>query len=129
MSQEIEVILARQLAGYLAMPIFIVDPDGDLIYYNEPAETILGRRFDETGELPVSEWGSIFMPTDEAGVPIGPERLPLVVALVDRKPSQRSFWIRGLDNVPRHIEVIAFPLVGQAERHLGALAIFWEVQA
>ena len=27
--QEIEVILSRQLAEYLALPIFIVDPSGE----------------------------------------------------------------------------------------------------
>jgi PAS domain-containing protein len=42
---EIEMILMRQLASYLAMPIFIVDPVGNLVFYNEPAESILGRRF------------------------------------------------------------------------------------
>lgn len=52
MSQkEIEVILARHLASYLAMPIFLVDPEGTLVYYNDPAEKILGLRFAETGEV------------------------------------------------------------------------------
>ena len=31
------------------MPIFLVDTEGNLLYYNEPAEAILGRRFSETG--------------------------------------------------------------------------------
>src|SRR5947209_6436706 len=43
--QEIEVILARQLAGYLALPMVIVDPSHIVIFYNEPAERMLGRRF------------------------------------------------------------------------------------
>ncbi len=51
--QEIEMILARQLASYLVMPIFVVDPAGTLVFYNEPAEPILGRRFDETGAMPL----------------------------------------------------------------------------
>jgi hypothetical protein len=34
-------------------------------------------------------------------------------------------WIRGLDQVPRHIEVTALPLIGQSQRFLGAAAIFW----
>ncbi len=33
--QEIEMILARQLASYLVMPIFVVDPAGTLVFYNE----------------------------------------------------------------------------------------------
>ena len=62
--QEIEVILARHLAEYLAMPIFIVNPDGDLIFYNEPAEAILGTRYAETGIMPATEWSTIFHPMD-----------------------------------------------------------------
>jgi PAS domain-containing protein len=125
--QEIEMILVRQLASYLAMPIFIVDPQGTLVFYNEPAEPLLGRRFEETGEMPSAEWSTIFEPTDEAGKPIVPEDNPLVIALVERRPTHRILWIRGLDKVQRHLEVTCFPLIGQARRYLGAIAIFWEV--
>jgi PAS domain-containing protein len=127
--QEVEVILTRQLASYLVMPVFIVGPYGDLLYYNEPAEGILGRRFEETGEMPVEEWSTLFQPTDETGQPLAPESLPLVVALTQHSPAHRDMWIQGLDGVRRLIEVTAFPINGQAERYLGALAIFWEVKA
>ena len=46
---EIEIILNRQLADCLSIPVFITDTKGTLIYYNEPAEEILGKRYDETG--------------------------------------------------------------------------------
>lgn len=124
--KEIEVILARHLASYLATPIFIVDPAGNLLYYNEHAEAILGRRYDETGEMPVAEWGTIFQPMDQNGVPLAPEELPLVKALLNRRPEFGGIWIRGLDNVLRSIAIFAFPLVGQGNRYLGAIAIFWE---
>jgi len=128
MSQkDIEVILLRQLASYLATPVFIVDPQGNLIFYNEPAEKVLGRRFDETGEMPAAEWGAAWTPTDENGDPLPAMALPLSLALVESKPSCRRFWIGGLDGVRRHIEVVAFPLIGQAQRHLGATVIFSEV--
>lgn len=126
--KEIELILARQLASYLIMPIFIVDPRGTLIYYNEPAEGILGRRFEETGEMPVEVWSTLFEPTDETDKPLAPESLPLVIALTQHRPAHRDMWIQGLDGVRRLIEVTAFPINGQAERYLGALAIFWEVK-
>jgi PAS domain-containing protein len=127
MSQkEIEVILTRQLATYLAMPVFVVDPGGTLVFYNEPAEAILGSRFDETGALPLDEWSQLFLPTDAHGVPLPPDQRPVLIAVHERRPSHRSFWLKGLDNVLRHIEVTAFPLIGQADRHLGAVAIFWE---
>jgi len=126
--KEIELILARQLASYLVMPIFIVDPQGTLIYYNEPAERILGRHFEETGEMPVEEWSTLFNPTDETGKPLAPESLPLVIALTQHRPAHRDMWIQGLDGVRRLIEVTAFPINGQAERYLGALAVFWEAK-
>jgi PAS domain-containing protein len=125
--REIEVILTRQLASYLTLPIFIVDPDGTLIFYNEPAEAILGHRFEQTGEMPAHEWAAAYRTTDNSDDPVGPEQLPLMIALRERRPAHGRFVIHGLDNVRRHIEVTAFPLAGQAGRHLGAVAVFWEV--
>jgi PAS domain-containing protein len=126
--KEIEIILARHLASYLATPIFIVDPEGTLIFYNEHAELILGCRFSETGEMSASEWSTIFEPSDGDGNPIAPDKLPLMIALLKRQPAHERFWICGLDKVRRHIEVSAFPLIGQADRYLGAIAIFWETE-
>ena len=68
--KAVELILMRQLASYLAVPIFLVDPEGNLLYYNEPAERLLGRRYDETGEMPLAEWSTVFTPTAEDGSPI-----------------------------------------------------------
>ena len=75
MSQKpIEVILTRQLASTLAMPVFLVDPDGTLLFYNEPAERLLGMRFDETGEMSAGEWSSLWVPSEDDGRPLAPER-------------------------------------------------------
>jgi PAS domain-containing protein len=123
---QVEVILMKQLASYLATPIFVVDPAGNLLYFNEPAENILGRRYDEFGELPLDEWSTIFTPTDERGDALPPEQLPLVSALQQRRPAHGPMWIRGLDGARRHISVTAFPLIGQDDRNLGAVSIFWE---
>jgi PAS domain-containing protein len=125
--REIEVILTRQLASYLAMPIFIVDPDGNLLFYNEPAERVLGQRFEETGEMAAGEWVTASTATDESGAQIPRERLPLMVALRERRPEHGRMWITGLDGVRRLIEITAVPLIGHENRNLGAVAIFWEV--
>ena len=127
MSQKaVEIILTRQLASYLAMPIFLVDPAGRLLYYNEPAEALLGRRYDETGEMALEDWSTVWTPAAEDGSRLPPEELPLVIALRKRQAVHRTFWIRGLDGVSRKIGTTALPLEGQGGRHLGALAIFWE---
>lgn len=124
--QEVELILVRQLASYLTLPIFVVDPSGRLIFYNEPAEVLLGRRFDEAGELEVEEWSTVFQPTDALGVPLPPDDLPLVIALREHHPAHGRFWIRGLDGTSHALEVTAFPVDGEAGRELGAVALFWE---
>lgn len=121
------MILIRQLASYLAMPIFVVDNAGTLVFYNEPAEALLGQRFDETGEMSPAEWGTVWTPVDEEGRPLAPTDLPLSVALEQHKPAYRRLAIRGLDGVWHKIEAVGFPLVGQAERMIGAVVIFWEL--
>jgi len=124
--QEIEMILTRQLASYLAIPIFLVDPDGNLLYCNELAERILGSVLDEITDLPMSRWSTMFQQQDEVGKPIPPEELPLVTAVRTRKPASRTFFIKGLDGVQRKIHIVGLPLIGQAERFLGAVGFFWE---
>jgi len=125
--REIEVILTRQLASYLRLPIFIVDPHGTLIFYNEPAEAILGHRFDETGEMPAHEWSSAYTATDGGNEPIAPERLPLMIVLRQHRPAHSRLLIRDRDGDRHLIEVTAFPLDDHAGRLLGAVAIFWKV--
>ena len=124
--KSIELILAQQLTSYLAMPIFMIDPQGTLIFYNEHAGLILGRRFEEPGEMPISALASLFETTDDDGTPLPNDELPITIALVEGRPAHRSFWIRGLDTVSHHIEVIAFPLISLTEQQLGAVALFWE---
>jgi PAS domain-containing protein len=123
---DVELILMKQVASYLAVPIFLVDPAGTLLYYNEPAEPLLGLRYDETGEMPMEEWGTIFLPTDRNGMPLSAEDLPLAIAVQQGHPAHGQISITGLDGVARHLSVTAFPLVGQSNRNLGAVAIFWE---
>jgi PAS domain-containing protein len=127
--KEIEIILTRQLADCLAMPIFLVDVDGTLLFYNEPAEKILGRRFEETGALSAVEWSTAFVPADDRGRALEPAELPLMIALTQREPAHAAFWICGLDQIRRRIQATAIPLVGRGDRFLGALAIFWEENA
>jgi PAS domain-containing protein len=108
------------------MPVFIVDPAGNLLFYNAPAEFILGQRFEETGAMPAEEWGTVFSPIDDEGNTLALEQLPLMIALGEKRPAHRYMLIKGLNGTPRRIGVTAFPIIGQANRFLGAMAIFWE---
>ena len=125
-SYEIEIILNRQLADCLSLPVFITDTAGDLIFYNEAAEKILGRRFEETGEMPKEKWSTAFKPLDDEGKPLPPEELPLVRTLRDVYPYHKSLRIESLNGVIHDISVTSYPIISRCGSFLGAVAIFWK---
>lgn len=126
--QPIEMILLHLWASYIAIPMWVVDVDGNLVYYNEPAEQLLGRRFDEAGEINANELAEIFVTTDLDGEPLAAKEIPLVIALSERLPAHRQLRFRGFDGLWHDIEVAALPIEGQGGRLLGALAAFWEME-
>jgi hypothetical protein len=120
-------IMARDLAANLLTPTFLIDPDGVLMFYNEPAEKILGEKYKDAGELAPDQWGAMWNPEDSTtGEAIPVEELPLSIALKERRPAQRRMCITGMDGVRRDIQVVAFPLVKIGEEFVGAVAVFWE---
>ena len=125
MAYAIEIILSRQLADSLAIPVFITDTEGNLLFYNEPAEEILGKRYEDTGEMTVAQWSTTFKNKDEKGDPLPPEELPLVKTLKYRLPFHKTFWIESLQGKAENISVTSYPIIGRAGRFLGAVAIFW----
>lgn len=127
MAHPIQIILTRQLAGYLSVPLFLVDAKGNLLFYNEPAEPILGRRFEETGTMAVEEWSSTFQMLDETGQPLPPDSRPLRITLSERRPAFRRVCIRGLNGALRNLEVASIPITGLEGEFLGAAALFWEL--
>ena len=127
MAHPIQIILTRQLAAYLSVPLFLVDPKGNLLFYNEPAEAILGRRFDETGAMPLEEWWSVFTRSDDEGQPIQPEDHPLMITLTEKRPTYKRYHTEGLNGVVRQLEVTSIPITGLQGDLLGAVALFWEL--
>ena len=109
------------------MAILIVDTEGMLIYYNEPAEAILDQRFEETGEMAAELWTRRFAIEDEERKPIAPEDGPLMLALSECKPFSRTVWMRCGHREWWHMNITAYPLMGEAGQFLGATMIFWKV--
>ena len=106
--------------------MFVADDEGRLVFYNEPAERILGRRFAEAGEISLAELPSLFAPEAPDGTPLEFDMLPSVVASRERRPAHSRFRITGLDGIKREISSTAFPLFGRQQEFLGVVAIFWE---
>lgn len=122
----IELVLLKQVAGYLAMPVFVVDEEGALEYYNEPAEEVLGQRYEETGQIPLETWVNLWSPMDSDGRRLPLDEVPLPKAVRTRRPVIGSVTIRLPDGRLRDITITALPLEGSDGSHLGAFAIFWE---
>jgi PAS domain-containing protein len=125
--QSVEMILVRQLASYLFVPVLVVDTTGTVIFYNEPAERILGVRFAETGRIAREEADRLVELSDDPSA--GPENLerPLDTALQQRRPTHARRWLlRRADRVRLQVELTAFPIIDHEERLLGAMVMFWE---
>lgn len=127
--KELEIILTRQLADSLSIPVFITDTEGTLVFFNEPAESILGQKYSETGAMSVEQWSSLFEPQTTEGKRIPRIDLPLVKTLTYCQPAQREFWIKNLEGKRYYLSVTSFPLIGRSNRFVGAVVIFWEKES
>jgi PAS domain-containing protein len=127
--QPIELILARQLAQRMAVPVMIVDDRGDTLYFNEPAEAVLGTRFDELDTLTQEERTRFMAPRDPDGHKLAPQELPTSIAMRERRPTHAIFEIAGIDGIRRPVESTAIPLEGAGGHMLGAIVIIWRMPA
>lgn len=126
--RPLELILARNLMSALSTPAFLVDEGGLIVFYNEAAGMLLGKRFEELGTVGPQEWGSMFGPFDEDGRPIPYDELPLVVAVRNGRPAHGNFGIRSTDGTQHSVEVSAFPIL-TAHGSQGAIAVCWPSSA
>ena len=125
--QAVEMILIRHLAGYLFVPVVVVDTTGTLVFYNEPAERILGVRFEETGRIDPEEANRLIELSDDPGASPDEAGRPLLTALQQRRPVHARRWLlRRADRVRLQVELTAFPIIDQEDRLLGVMAMFWE---
>lgn len=123
--RPVELILARQLAGSLAVPVLLVDAAGNTVFFNEPAELIFGRRFDEIEALEFEERTRVLAPRRADGGPLPVDELPGMLAMRDRRPAHAALFIHGFDGLLRPVEATAVPLESANGRVLGALVVMW----
>jgi PAS domain-containing protein len=125
-SRSLPLILARELAANLATPMFLMDPGGMLVFYNDAAALLLGKSFAELGEIPSGEFGAAL----ELSTPDG-ERLlrrdtPSGIAFFEHRPSHQTVLATSYDGIRRAYEATAYPLLGATGEMHGVLAVFWE---
>lgn len=123
-SQPVELILARNLISAVELAGFIVASDGVVVFFNDAAGKLIGRRFEEVGRLDRHQWTSEFGPFDEFGQLLPTDSLPLTEALREGLPANGRFHVRVRDEELIEVEVSALPLV-TANGFQGAMVVFW----
>jgi len=124
--KSLVLILARELASNIATPMFVLDREGTLVYYNEPAEAVAGQPYSSVGEISATEWGESYSPRAADGPPVDPLSLPPRLALLKRRAAHGKLRITLHDGSEREIEITAFPLFAHHDEFVGAVAIFWD---
>jgi PAS domain-containing protein len=127
-AQSVELILARNLISGIGVAAFLVDPEGVLVFFNEAAGQLIGRRFEEVGRLRREEWNSEFGPFDEFGKLLPPSDLPLTVALREGLPAHDRFHLSVHDDELVEVDVSALPLA-TADGFKGAIVVFWRTDS
>jgi PAS domain-containing protein len=123
--KPLELIHARNLLTCVSTPAFLVDSAGDIVFFNEAAGTVLGRRFEETGSIGHEQWRRLIGPFDERGEPIPFEQLALNLALRRGQAGHLRHKIREAGGTLREIEVSAVPLVATGGGFRGAIVFLW----
>ena len=124
--KDLMLILARELATNASTPMFIADAEGTLVFYNEPAERILGRPFAAAGEINASEWEDIFKVETIDGQPMPLEQMPSGIAFLERRAATGPVRIVSLDGTRHTLETTAFPLFKRGSDFVGVVVLFWE---
>ncbi|HST17395.1 MAG TPA: PAS domain-containing protein [Gaiellaceae bacterium] len=123
--KQLVLILARAFVSNLSTPALLADARGYLVFYNEAAEDVVGRRFGETGETPFDDWSADFEPRTAAAEPLPREQRPARIALDEQRPAHLSYVVTSADGVEREIDVTAFPLFAHTEEFVGVVVVFW----
>ena len=123
--KQLVLILARAFASNLSTPTLLADARGYLVFYNEAAEAVVGRRFSETGEMPLDDWIAAFEPRTAGADPLPADRRPARIALDERRPAHLAYVVTSADGVEREIDVIALPLFAHTDEFVGIIVIFW----
>jgi hypothetical protein len=125
-SKHLVLILARELAANVATPMLIVDADRTLVYFNEPAELLLGETFATTGEMSVREWGSRYEPERLDGRAYSLDEFPITTALRAARPAHDILRFTAGDGVKRTVTVASYPLLARSNDFAGVVTLFWE---
>src|SRR6476619_4978274 len=107
--------------------MLVLDETGNLVFYNEAAERIMGASFESVGEQSPDAYDAKWATTDPDGKEISLRHGPMAHVVSDHTPAHRVIRVRGLDGSWHLIETTVYPLFASATSFVGAVAVFWEL--
>jgi hypothetical protein len=123
----LELILARNFVGSLAVPAMLIIPGGTAIFYNEAAGALLGVRFEELGRMEPDEWYTRFGPFEEDGTQPPFDQFALTLAVREKHQAMHSrLYVKSVTDSMHEVEISVLPLVTEAG-YLGVISFFWPV--
>ena len=122
------LIRAKHLAESVTTPMFLADAEGNLIFYNEAAEALLGKPFVDKGSLSPADWQRSFDVRDRDDHPFALESMASWMSVQNEQPSLGHIKFSSADGTDHLVATCAFPLFTEQERFEGALILFWRDQ-
>jgi PAS domain-containing protein len=124
--KNLALILSRQLAANLATAMYLIDAEGMLVYYNEPAAELIGKSFEELGEITAAKWGEMLQLRDLNGERLSRRNTPAGIAFRYRRPDHQVLNVTSLNGIQRRTAVTAYPLFSRDDDFAGVVIIVWE---
>jgi PAS domain S-box-containing protein len=124
--KSLPLILAREFASNLATPLAVIDEEGTLVFFNEPAERIIGQTHAELGELSEEQWRARFTAQRPDGTPVNVDDMPTAVARRLLRPAHETLVYTMLDGQRRTLSVTAIPMLERGRDLAGLVVVFWE---
>jgi PAS domain-containing protein len=109
--------------------MFLIDSEGTLVFFNEAAELLLGKKYAEVGGITANEFGTMLDLGHPDGSPMRRRDSPAGVAFYKREPAHRTVLATTLDGSRDLFEVTAYPLFGRVGEMHGVLTVFWQTRS
>ena len=127
--KSLPLILAREFASNLATPMFLIDANGVLVFYNDAAALLLGKPFAEVGEIPAGDFGAVLELATPDGAVVRRRDSPAGIAFFEGRPAHATVMATAYDGVRREYEATAYPLYAATGDMHGVISVFWEGNA
>lgn len=124
--KSLVLIRAKHLAESVTTPMFLADREGDLVFFNEAAEVMLGKSFNDIGRMTAAEWGKTLNVRSRDGQPFPLEAMPGWLEVQAHRPALGHVLLTTFNGGDIVIALCAVPLFTSQSQFEGAMVMFWE---